>query len=656
MLWCVQAFATDNDLPITPIVMPGVYCDGGQLFGQNRPQIVHLYRTTVIGTVQVGNDEFLLNIDGLLLKNDGFYTENVDFVDPEMEDEEAEALFASGYVDDESHCYTGQGVMRWIDTSATSVSFASASAYSGEYIYNQIPIFHLLLGLNYAHILPGVGKLQRELAEMMPGVPSDVARDGVVAWLEQHNVGRSSNAYKLRDWLFSRQRYWGEPFPITYDVDDLSTPLRVSDADLPVALPEMTSYEPAGDGEPPLATAPADWLEFTCEETGRRMRRETLTMPQWAGSCWYYLRFTDPWCADRLVGEAEEKYWLPVDLYVGGGEHATLHLLYARFWHKALYDLGVVSTKEPFGKLVCQGMILGPTEHTAFRQRETGEWVSADDATQLTADERMGLERVKVPEADVVKPSGGSGSFELVESPGVAVESAAHKMSKSRGNVVNPNTVIDEFGADSLRLYIMFMGPVDAVKPWDTSRVSGVHRFLSRAWRLYERHGEGSESGQGEMSTEQQKELHACATKVTTELEAMRYNNAVSTMMSFVNAATKWDTFPLEGRKSFALMLAPFAPHMSEELWQRQCLQEGSVHLASWPEVEPPAVQAEEMLTIAVQVNGKTRGVLELPEQAAQEESAVLEALRADEKLVRNIRSGRICFVKAFPGLSRVFL
>lgn len=515
--------------------------------------------------------------------------------DPLMDDAEAEALLDAGY-DHDAGCYTGQGVMRYIDSSG----WVAAS------------------------------KLQKELAEKMPGVPTDVARDAVVSWLEQRDLGRPTNAYRLRDWLFSRQRYWGEPFPVVYDVEDPNgTPLPLDDSSLPVVLPEMASFAPAGDGQPPLASASSEWLEYTCKQTGRRLRRETLTMPQWAGSCWYYLRFTDPTNSARLIGQDEEKYWLPVDLYVGGGEHATLHLLYARFWHKALHDLGVVTTTEPFRKLVCQGMILGPTEYTGFEREDNGQWVSAHELSGLSAGERASVRRIKVDEADVVK---SAGRFELVAAPGIAVEAAAHKMSKSRGNVVNPNTVIDEFGADSLRLYIMFMGPVDAVKPWDTSRVSGVHRFLSRVWRLFERHIDSD--AKEELSVAQLTELHTCAKRVTTELEAMRYNNAISSMMSFVNVATKWDSFPLEGRRIFTLLLAPFAPHLAEELWQRQvAMGEGPVSMAAWPEMEAPHAREEGRSAVAVQFNGKTRGVLELPSSQAQDEASVLAALRSDEKL-----------------------
>ncbi|MEL6616794.1 MAG: class I tRNA ligase family protein, partial [Bacteroidota bacterium] len=322
------------------------------------------------------------------------------------------------------------------------------------------------------------------------GLDNEVATATILSWLEENGVGRAQVNYKLRDWLFSRQRYWGEPFPIVH-IDGAPQPLAPEA--LPVTLPEVPDYKPTGSPDGPLAQA-TDWLSLTVD--GKAAKRETNTMPQWAGSCWYYLRYIDPHNDDALVDPEKEQYWMPVDLYVGGSEHAVLHLLYARFWHMVLFDAGVVSTPEPFVKLVHQGMILGEMEHTAYRRlSDDGEvfgWVSAEHAVEVEGeadavatyqDARDGssLVSVSVPEADVTKKGEG---FVLAAAPEVRVVSRSYKMSKSRGNVVNPDDIVAEYGADSLRLYEMFMGPLEATKPWSTRSVEGVHRFLSRAWRL----------------------------------------------------------------------------------------------------------------------------------------------------------------------------
>ena len=334
----------------------------------------------------------------------------------------------------------------------------------------------------------------------------EAAASAMLTWLDDNGVGRARTTYKLRDWLFSRQRYWGEPIPVVH-VDGAPKPLP-PDA-LPISLPEVESYQPAPTGESPLATQ-QDWLETTDPETGAPALRETNTMPQWAGSCWYYLRFIDPDNTEAPVDPEKEAYWMPVDLYVGGAEHAVLHLLYARFWHMVLFDAGVVQTPEPFRKLVNQGMILGEVEYTGFqRLGADGEpfgWVSAEHAVELDGEEAAGdathqdardgasLVAVRVEEGDVEKRGD---AFVLRADGTVRVTSRAHKMSKSRGNVVNPDDIVAEYGADSLRLYEMFMGPLEQVKPWNTRSVDGVHRFLARAWRLLLDQAPGSESGAG---------------------------------------------------------------------------------------------------------------------------------------------------------------
>ena len=309
------------------------------------------------------------------------------------------------------------------------------------------------------------------------GLNVEQAKAKMIEWLEKSGAGERRVNYKLRDWLFSRQRYWGEPFPIVF-VD--AQPKAVSDAELPVLLPELEEFKPSGSPEGPLATAGA-WLEIRDPKTGKRVRRETNTMPQWAGSCWYYLRFIDPTNDERLVDPELERYWMPVDLYIGGSEHAVLHLLYARFWHKVLFDAGFVSSPEPFTRLVHQGMILGELEFTLYRD-EQGRAVSAENVRN-DVDTRTGL-AVTLDHADEEQVEKRGDKFVLRDAPDVALEARAFKMSKSRGNVVNPDDIIARYGADAFRLYEMFMGPLEQVKPWNTRGVEGTFRFLSRAWRL----------------------------------------------------------------------------------------------------------------------------------------------------------------------------
>ena len=376
--------------------------------------------------------------------------------------------------------------------------------------------------------------------------------DGIkkmITWLEEKKLGTKKINYKLRDWLFSRQRYWGEPFPILKYEDGT---VRCLDADeLPVILPEVERYEPSGTGESPLATIDS-WLYVTCPKTGKKARRETNTMPQWAGSCWYYLRFIDPRNETGAWDKDLEKFWMPVDLYVGGAEHAVLHLLYSRFWHKVLFDLGFVSTLEPFQKLVNQGLILG----------EDGE-----------------------------------------------------KMSKSRGNVVNPDVIVQECGADTLRLYEMFMGPLEKVKPWNQNGVKGVHNFLSRALRIF---GNKDLWHEGEENPELLKELHKTIKKVGEDIEAMKFNTAIAQMMVLVNVATKVGKVTKKSVELFALTLAPFAPHLCEELWE-MAGHKKTLAFETWPSFDP-ALAKDDTITMAVQVNGKTRGTIDVPADISKEE------------------------------------
>lgn len=362
------------------------------------------------------------------------------------------------------------------------------------------------------------------------------AIDKMNAWLEEHGLGERKVNYKLRDWIFSRQRYWGEPFPII-KFDD-GTVRCLDEDELPVALPDVEKYEPSGTGESPLATIDS-WLYFTDPKTGKKARRETNTMPQWAGSCWYYLRYLDPKNDKEPWSKEAEAYWMPVDLYIGGVEHAVLHLLYARFWHKVLYDFDYVSTKEPFRKLINQGLILG----------EDGE-----------------------------------------------------KMSKSRGNVINPDEVIKNYGADSLRLYEMFMGPLDKVKPWSDTGVKGVFGFLTRVYRFFM---EKTSYYTGKEDSEILKVLHESIKKVDNDVENLRFNTAISQMMVFTNTCMKKGKVTQETAEIFIKILSPFAPHLCEEIWQFLG-HDSSISLESFPNYDE-AYLKEDSFEYPVSFNGKLR-------------------------------------------------
>jgi leucyl-tRNA synthetase len=368
-------------------------------------------------------------------------------------------------------------------------------------------------------------------------------------------------------------------------------------------------------------------------------------MPQWAGSCWYYLRYIDPKNTTQLVDPVLERYWMPVDLYVGGAEHAVLHLLYARFWHKVLYDAGVVSTPEPFGKLVHQGMILGELEYTLYRDAN-GAAVSAEAARaaqRTQAAEKFTAE--VLPDSDVVKHGDG---FVLREDPSIAVDARAHKMSKSRGNVVNPDEVVAQYGADAFRLYEMFMGPLEQVKPWSTRGVEGTYRFLNRVWRLIT----GSQDGQGPAlsqtapSTEQARLFHHTIAKVSDDIEGLRFNTAIAALMEFTNAANKWDALPQSIAEPLTLLLAPFAPHIAEELWSRLG-NTNSLAYQDWPQSDA-SLLVEDTLQISVQVNGKMRGRIEVPVDA--DEQHVIAIAKIDENVVRFLEGKQLRRAIYVPG------
>jgi len=441
-----------------------------------------------------------------------------------------------------------------------------------------------------------IGFLGDGLATNSPiidGLPTPEAKKKIIAWLEERGHGRPSVRYKLRDWLFSRQRYWGEPFPIVWENGKHRA---LDESELPVVPPPLDDFKPTGTGEPPLAKA-KDWIRYS-----DKAQRETNTMPQWAGSCWYYLRFCDPQNDRRFVGEEAEKYWMGgpkpggVDLYVGGTEHAVLHLLYARFWHKVLFDLGYLSKPEPFQRLVNQGIILGEDNQ---------------------------------------------------------------KMSKSRGNVISPDEVIDKYGADAFRCYEMFMGPLEQMKPWSMRGVEGVSRFLARVWRLIVSENQAgawqlSPAVQDvDLSRAQLKVTHATIKKVTNDIEALSFNTAIAQMMIFVNAFIPQrgtETIPLAALRTFLILLNPFAPHLSSELWETLNAEfkgsRGDITEQAWPNHDERWL-AEHEVEIVVQVNGKVRDRIKMPIAATEEE--IKEAALGSSKIRELIGAKNIRKVVVIP-------
>jgi leucyl-tRNA synthetase len=469
------------------------------------------------------------------------------------------------------------------------------------------------------------------------GLPTVEFKKEITAWLQELGQAEGKVNYKLRDWLFSRQRYWGEPFPILHELDAQGRPTglvhTVPEAELPLRLPELEDYRPSGKPEPPLGKA-ADWVEVTVG--GKRYRRETNTMPQWAGSCWYYLRYLDPKNERNFCDPAKERYWMPVDLYVGGAEHAVLHLLYARFWHKVLFDRGHVHTAEPFQRLVNQGMILGEMEYTGFKK--DGQWVSAAAIEEDEPSENSGYERVKLPEEAVEKQGD---AFVLKGHPKVRIDARAYKMSKSRGNVINPDDVVREYGADSLRLYEMFMGPLEATKPWSMRGVEGVYRFLNKVWRLLVddrseelRLAESVRDVVPDRDT--LRKLHQTIKKVTGDLDGMRFNTAIAAMMELSNHLTRSEVRPRSVLETFVLLLGPFAPHLVEELW-RVLGHKETLAYEPWPAFDEALTRADE-IEVPVQVNGKLRSKVTV---AAGCSEADLKAAALAEERIRALIDGK---------------
>ena len=423
------------------------------------------------------------------------------------------------------------------------------------------------------------------------GLNKEAGISKIIHWLESKGIGKAKINYKLRDWLFSRQRYWGEPFPVIHWDDGEIT--LINEKELPLRLPELEKYLPGETGESPLSNA-TDWL-FVKDKSGRKGRRETNTMPQWAGSCWYYLRFIDPKNDNQIFNPEKEKYWMPVDLYIGGAEHAVLHLLYSRFWHKVLFDLGIVSTDEPFLRLFNQGMILAFAYET-----DTGAKVASD----------------LIEERD--------GKFFHKET-GAELRQIVAKMSKTLKNVVNPDDVTSKYGADSLRLYEMFMGPLDITKPWDDKGVKGVFGFLSRTFRFI---SNPENITTGDEDREVLKGLHQTIKKVQSDIENLRFNTAISAMMIFINLVTKKGKITLTTAETFVKVLSPFAPHLSEELWS--ILGNGNtISYEPWPLVNEEFLK-EDVFEYPVSFNGKMRFKIELPVNMDKDE--IIKIILNDER------------------------
>ena len=461
------------------------------------------------------------------------------------------------------------------------------------------------------------------------GLPTLDFKARISAELNARGLGKVAVNYRLRDWLFSRQRYWGEPFPIWHELDAHGQPTGLmradTPADLPVTLPPMADFKPTGTPEPLLSKAPAEWLYKTLPD-GTRLKRETNSMPQWAGSCWYYLRFIDPKNNEHLVDPELAKQWLPVDLYVGGAEHAVLHLLYSRFWHKVLFDRGHVATPEPFGRLVNQGMILGEAELTGY-QDASAAWVSTSlvtdgpegGATHIHKKSGEPLTAVRLTAEQVSKQGN---DFVLTDQPEVAVESRAYKMSKSRGNVINPDRVVNEYGADALRLYEMFMGPLEATKPWSMSGVEGIARFLARVWRMIADERSDTVSLHPAVqdispTADQLRFLHKTIAAVSQAVEGLSFNTAISRLMEFVNEISPQEPRPRAILEPFVLLLSPLAPHLAEELWELLGHAQ-TLAYEPWPRHDPQLL-VESEVEIPVQVGGKLRGRVKLPVGADQE-------------------------------------
>ncbi len=442
----------------------------------------------------------------------------------------------------------------------------------------------------------------------LDGLTTEQAKKSVTEQLQKNGQGRQAISYRLRDWIFSRQRYWGEPIPIIHCNDCGAVP--VPEKDLPVKLPDVDRYEPSGTGESPLANIP-EWLSTTCPECGGQARRETNTMPQWAGSCWYYLRYLDPDNHNEPWSKEAEQQWMNVDLYVGGAEHAVLHLLYSRFWHKVLYDLGYVSTKEPFKKLRHQGIVLAPTYKDSKGRYH--EWSDIEF----------------------------SGSQPHLKSTGEKLVAEVEKMAKSKLNGVNPDEVVNKYGADVLRLYEMFMGEFELPKPWDSRAIEGCSRLLRRVWRMVDEFDEKS-------APPDEKNIrirHKTIKKVTCDIESMKFNTAIAAIMEYVNHLTSGGA-SFEDLSVIVRLIGPYAPHLGDEAWERLG-NKNFLITAKWPPYDEQFV-LDTTVTVVVQVNGKLRGEFSSPRDASKEE--LQQKALSHEKIQSYIDGKEIRKVIVVPG------
>ena len=499
--------------------------------------------------------------------------------------DEKTGLFTGAYV---THPLTGEELPLWVAdyvlaSYGTGVVMATPAHDERDYAFSKkydLPI-RPIIELPEGEELPYVGDGEHINSEFLDGLHNEEAISKMIDWLEENNKGNREVNYRLRDWVFSRQRYWGEPIPIIHWEDGTST--VVPEEELPVILPKTENIHPSGTGESPLANI-EEWVNVVDPETGMKGRRETNTMPQWAGSSWYFLRFIDPHNDEQLADPEKLKEWLPTDLYVGGAEHAVLHLLYARFWHKFLYDIDVVPTDEPFQKLFNQGMIL-----------KDGD-----------------------------------------------------KMSKSRGNVINPDEIVDQYGADTLRLYEMFMGPLEAAKDWTDEGVEGARRFLDRVWRLFI-----DEEGKlrDRITTFNDGSLdivyNQTVKKVTDDFETLQFNTAISQLMVFVNEAYKVDGLPVDYVKGFIQLLAPIAPHMGEELWQRVTQSTESISYEPWPTYDEDKLVSDE-IEVVFQVNGKVRGKANASRSISKED--LEELALGNENIQQHLEGLTVRKVIVIPG------
>jgi leucyl-tRNA synthetase len=487
---------------------------------------------------------------------------------------EQTGLFTGAYA---RHPVTGEKIPIWV-ADYVMLGYGTGAVMGVPAHDERDRLFAERYGIALREVIDETGKIVG--SERFNGLDIEEAKQKIIKWLEEEKIGQRTVKYRLRDWLFSRQRYWGEPFPILYFEDGTQRALDLDE--LPLIPPEIVDYTPSGNGESPIAKV-REWVEITDPKTGKKAYRETNTMPQWAGSCWYYLRFCDPHNPEAAWSEESQNYWLPVDLYVGGVEHAVLHLLYARFWHKVLYDCGLVNCKEPFQTLRNQGLV-----HASSYKQVHGGYVGPEDVVEK------------------------SGAYFHKES-GVPLEMQMEKMSKSKLNGVTPDTMVDEVGADALRLYEMFMSPFDKEKIWNTEAVHGCKRFLNRYADLV-----FSDKIVAEEEREAMRLIHRLVQGVGEDIEAMQFNTAIAKMMEFMNLFQPLSRYPLKALKMLTLLLSPFAPHIAEEAWEHLG-EEHSLAYAPFPEADPLMLEEDEV-TIIVQVNGKLRGKWLFSKETREEE------------------------------------